>query len=106
MKAVDTNVLVRLLTGDDPKQSAVARELFTTEQIWIAKTVLLEANWVLHSSYDFEDDVIIASFERLIGLDNIHVEDEPSLADGDDLRCITDHRDLVHARKDGCGTGW
>jgi predicted nucleic-acid-binding protein len=79
MKAVDTNVLVRLLTGDDPKQSAVARELFTTEQIWIAKTVLLEANWVLHSSYDFEDDVIISSFERLIGLDNIHVEDEPSI---------------------------
>jgi predicted nucleic-acid-binding protein len=42
MIAVDTNVLVRLLTGDDPKQTAAARSLFAAEPVWIAKTVLLE----------------------------------------------------------------
>jgi hypothetical protein len=42
MTAVGTNILVRLLTGDDPKQAAAARALITAEPIWIAKTVLLE----------------------------------------------------------------
>jgi predicted nucleic acid-binding protein len=39
MIAVDTNVLVRLLTGDEPQQEAAARSLFASESIWIAKTV-------------------------------------------------------------------
>ena len=43
MTAVDTNVVVRLLTGDDPAQEAAARALFESGPIWIAKTVLLEA---------------------------------------------------------------
>jgi predicted nucleic-acid-binding protein len=47
MLAVDTNVLVRLLTGDEPKQAAAARALFAAEPIWIAKTVFLETGWVL-----------------------------------------------------------
>ena len=47
MIAVDTNVLVRLLTGDEPEQAAAARRLFASEAIWIGKTVLLETGWVL-----------------------------------------------------------
>jgi len=47
MTAVDTNVLVRLLTGDDPKQTATVRSLFVAEPIWIAKTALIETGWVL-----------------------------------------------------------
>jgi predicted nucleic-acid-binding protein len=58
MVAVDTNILVRLLTGDDPKQAAAARSLFASEQIWIAKTVLLETGWVLRSLYGFEESAI------------------------------------------------
>jgi predicted nucleic-acid-binding protein len=80
MVAVDTNVLVRLLTGDDPKQAAVARSLFASEQIWIAKTVLLETGWVLRSLYEFEESAIREAFTRLLGLKNIHAEDESSVA--------------------------
>jgi hypothetical protein len=46
--AVDTNVLVRLLTQNDHKQSAAARSLFASGPIWIAKTVLLETGRVLN----------------------------------------------------------
>ena len=46
MTAVDTNVVVRLLAQDDPKQTAAARALFSAGSIWIAKTVLLETAWV------------------------------------------------------------
>jgi len=80
MTAVDTNVVVRLLTGDDPKQAATARALFASEPIWIAKTVLLETGWVLRSLYGFEESAIRAAFIKLLGLKNVYAEDEPSVA--------------------------
>jgi predicted nucleic-acid-binding protein len=80
MIAVDTNVLVRLLTGDDPEQAAAARSLFASEPIWIAKTVLLETGWVLRSLYGFEESAIRDAFTKLLGLKNVHAEDESSVA--------------------------
>jgi predicted nucleic-acid-binding protein len=80
MVAVDTNVVVRLLTGDDPTQEAVARSLFAAGPIWIAKTVLLETGWVLGSVYKFEQEAILEAFTKLLGLRNVQVEDEFSLA--------------------------
>jgi predicted nucleic-acid-binding protein len=80
MIAVDTNVLVRLLTGDDPKQTAAARALFARESIWIAKTVLLETAWVLRSLYGFDEGAIRDAFRKLLGLENVQAEDESSVA--------------------------
>jgi predicted nucleic-acid-binding protein len=80
MTAVDTNVLVRLLTGDDHKQAAAARSLFENGPIWIAKTVLLETGWVLRSVYGFEDTSIREAFTKLLGLRSVTMEDEPSVA--------------------------
>ena len=80
MIAVDTNVLVGLLTGDDSRQEAAARSLFTREPIWIAKTVLLETGWVLRSLYGLEETEIRAAFTKLLGLENVHAEDESSVA--------------------------
>ena len=51
MIAIDTNVIVRALAGDDPAQSAKARALVSNERIHITTTVLLETEWVLRSSY-------------------------------------------------------
>lgn len=76
MTAVDTNVLVRLFTGDDAKREAAARSLFAAGPIWIAKTVLLETGWVLRSLYGFEDSAIREVFTRLLGLTNVQAEDE------------------------------
>ena len=80
MIAVDTNVLVKLLTGDDPKQAAAAKAIFEREPVWIAKTVLLETGWVLGSLYGFEDAAIRDAFAKLLGLKNVHMEDGPSVA--------------------------
>ena len=80
MTAVDTNVLVRLLTSDEPKQEAAARSLFATEPIWIAKTVFLETGWVLRSLYGLSESAIHDAFTKLLGLKNVHVEDESSVA--------------------------
>jgi len=80
MTAVDTNVLVRLLTGDDAKQEAAVRSLFAAGPIWIAKTVLLETGRVLRSLYGFDEGVIRDAFTKVLGLRNVQVEDEASVA--------------------------
>ena len=50
MRAVDTNVLVRLATRDDARQTAAA-EAFVSKGAWVAHLVLAEAMWVLDSVY-------------------------------------------------------
>jgi predicted nucleic-acid-binding protein len=80
MTAVDTNVIVRLLTADDPKQPTAAKSLFRQQPIWIAKTVLLETDWVLRSLYGYEESAIHEAFTKLLGLKNVRVEDETSVA--------------------------
>src|ERR1017187_7296654 len=80
MIAVDTNVVVRLLTEDHPEQTAAARALFAAGPIWIAKTVLLETRWVLRRLYGLDESTIRDAFTRLLGFENVHAEDEGSVA--------------------------
>ena len=80
MIAVDTNVVVRLLVGDDPVQAAAAKSLFEAERIWIAKTVLLETEWVLRSLYGLDEGVIRDAFTKLLGIKNVQTEDKASMA--------------------------
>lgn len=75
MIAVDTNVLVRLLTADDPAQTERAVTLFRNEQVLIPKTVLLETEWVLRFSYKLSPGVIGAAFRRVFGLPQVRIEE-------------------------------
>jgi predicted nucleic-acid-binding protein len=78
--AVDTNVLVRLLTGDQPRELAAAHSLFASTPVWIAKTVLLETSWVLRSQYEFDNAAIREAFTRLLGLDDVNAEEPRQIA--------------------------
>jgi predicted nucleic acid-binding protein len=80
MIAVDTNVLVRLLTGDHPKQEMAARSILARDSVWVAKTVILETAWVLSRLYAFDDAAIVDGLTRFLGLDNVRAEDEPAVA--------------------------
>jgi predicted nucleic-acid-binding protein len=77
--AADTNVIVRLLTGDEPRQTAKARRLFEAETIFLAKTVLLEAEWVLRRLYRLERLPVNRALDGLLSLPNVRGEDEPLL---------------------------
>ena len=79
MVAADTNVVVRLLTGDEPRQTAKVRRLFETETIFLAKTVLLESQWVLRRLYRLDRLAIAEALEALLSLPNVRCEDEPLL---------------------------
>lgn len=81
MIAVDTNVVVRILARDDPRKTASARTLFGSGEIWISKTVLIETAWVLEKTYAFDEQSIQAAFIGLLGLANVQVEDESTVAE-------------------------
>lgn len=80
MIAVDTNVLVRLLTGDNPAQYQASVKLFSTEQIFVPVTVLLESEWVLRAAYGLSPADIVDAFRRVLGLANVAVADVARLS--------------------------
>ena len=82
MIALDTNVLVRVITEDDETQAAVAASLMKSDRLFISKTVLLELEWVLRFAYDFERPEICGALKHLLGLSNLQVEDEAAVALG------------------------
>lgn len=82
MLAADTNVIVRYLTGDDPEQSARARNLVNNADIFIASTVFLETEWVLRSIYGFPATQIADRLRAFAGLPQVTLEapDEMAMA--------------------------
>jgi len=74
MIAVDTNIVVRLLTKDDAKQYNKALTLFKNNTVFISLTVLQETEWVLRFSYEFSPTAIHNAISMLAGLPNIEIE--------------------------------
>ncbi len=87
MIAVDTDVLVRFLVRDDAKQGARAASLIRREEIWIAKTVLLETEWVLRSLYAFPSGSVAKALRGVAGLSTVFLEDELAIAKALDWFC-------------------
>jgi predicted nucleic-acid-binding protein len=79
LKAIDTNILVRLVIQDDPAQTAVAISL-CAEGVIIPLTVLLETEWVLRSRYQMGRAAISQTFETLISGANFHFDNEAGVA--------------------------
>jgi predicted nucleic-acid-binding protein len=74
MRAVDTNVLVRLVTRDDAKQVAVA-ERFIERGAWVSHLVLAEATWVLRSVYELSSTGIATAVEMLLNHQHLTLQD-------------------------------
>ena len=74
MISLDTNVIVRLVTADDPDQLTIALEVMRSQNLWFSKTVLLEAVWVLRYSYKLSRETVLEIFVRLLGYRNLSVE--------------------------------
>lgn len=79
MIAIDTNVLVRFLTRDDPEQAARVRTLFATltaeNPALVCREVVLELVWVLGYSYNFSRTEIAGALEGLLAAVELEVED-------------------------------
>lgn len=75
MAALDTNVVIRLIIGDDPTQAQAAEKLVASEPCTIAPSVLMECEWVLRAGYEIDARLIAASMRDLLGLSNIEASD-------------------------------
>jgi predicted nucleic-acid-binding protein len=79
MRAVDTNLLVRLLVRDDLKQLAAA-ERFVSSGAWVSHLVLAEALGVLDSVFDRQPSQIADAVRMLLEHDTLVIQDADCVA--------------------------
>ena len=74
--AADTNVLLRLLLGDDDEQARAARAFQRIHApLFVSHVVLAEASWVLTSGYGFTREKLRAVLEMLMDTDGIALQE-------------------------------
>ena len=81
MIGLDTNILVRYLTQDDPIQSPKATEIFErllTEENrgFVSIVAMVETVWILERAYGLTTDDIVGAIERVLQTDVLMVENE------------------------------
>ena len=97
MHGVDTNVIVRYLTGDDPAQAAKTRAVIGQMPVFVSKTVLLEVEWVLRGVYDLPGQRVIPALRAFAGLPGVSVEDAGLVAKAMDwTEAGLDFADALH----------
>ena len=74
MRAVDTNVLVRLVARDDAKQVSAA-EAFVNKGAWVSHLALAEATWVLTAVYGLDPLAIGTAIEMLLNHRELTLEE-------------------------------
>src|SRR5207247_9574351 len=79
MRAVDTNVLVRLVTRDDPKQVRAA-EAFVANGAWVPHLVLAEAMWVLEVVYDVRPTEMATALEMFLSHKDLTLQESDVVA--------------------------
>lgn len=84
MPALDTNVLIRYVVEDDPKQTRIAQQYIerhaeTGDALFLSASVILETEWVLRSVYGFSKEQVIQVFIRLLEAREMTFQDEASL---------------------------
>lgn len=104
MLAIDTNLIVRYLTGDHPVQAAKARQLIDGAEVFVATTVLLEAEWVLRSVYLYPASQLAQALRAFAGLPHVTIEDPATEARALDwMETGLDFAGALHlAKADGC----
>ena len=80
MLAVDTNLIVRLLTNDDRGQARRAAAIFAANEVFVPKTVLLETEWVLRHAYSLERAAVVRGLLGVLGLRSVIAEDALDVA--------------------------
>ena len=79
MRAVDTNLLVRLLARDDALQTAAA-EAFIARGAWVSHLVLVETIWVLDSVYELTPAALATGVEWLLDHRDLTIQDADAVA--------------------------
>jgi len=110
--AVDTNVLVRLIVGDEPAQAARARKEFDAAagadlSVWVSDTVLVELVWTLGRAYGRMRGDVVKALRALASHATVVLESSAAVREATDVyeRGPADFADCllcVKARLAGC----
>ncbi len=103
--ALDTNLLVRLLTNDDPRKARRVAELIdASSACFVPITVVLELEWVLRGAYQLPREAIIHALRGLIAIRQLHLEQEEQVLEALDAYARgLDFADALHLlRSEGC----
>jgi len=84
MRAIDTKVLVRILTRDDPSQVEAA-ESFIEPGTWVSTVVLLETVWILGSTYRQDASAIARAVSMLLNHEQLVLQDSDAVSAALDL---------------------
>ena len=79
MRALDINVLVRLIVRDDPRQAAAA-ESYIEGGVWASVLALAEATWVLVRVYGLSANDLATAIEMLLNNRNLVLQDSETIA--------------------------
>ena len=108
MIALDTNIITRLIAGDDHAQArAVLRLLAEPDAtFFLSDVVLAEVAWVLSDTYGFSREELASALESLVNRSDLFFEDRvrfrravKHLLDGGDF---PDFLILARAQAEGC----
>ena len=80
--ALDTNVLVRIITGDNPEMAAKAKNLVKKhgpKEIFIAYGVILEVYYVITTVYGFSKEEALAAIEDTLKVEQFSCEHEMAI---------------------------
>jgi predicted nucleic acid-binding protein len=104
MLAIDTNLIVRYLTGDHPAQSARAKGLIDGQDVFVCTTVFMETEWVLRAVFGFSAKPLARALRAFAGLPRVTLEDARRVALALDwMDRGMDFADALHlAKADGC----
>jgi predicted nucleic-acid-binding protein len=84
MRAVDTNILVGLITRDDARQAASA-DLFVEKGAWVSVLALAESTWVLTTVYELGAAEVATAVEMLLQHEQLTLQDSDAVAAALDL---------------------
>ena len=104
MLALDSNILARYYVDEEnpsratrAQREAARRAIEGGGDLYVAKTVLLELEWVLRGAYGLARSDVLRAFENLLALPNVEIEDRAAVQSAlANLRSGLDFADALH----------
>jgi len=104
MAGLDTNVLVRWLVADDPRQTDLVERLFESARadegtLFVPCTVMLELEWVLRSRYGLDKADVLEAFNALLETQELEFQSEAAVERSlhSYRQGVADFADCLHA---------
>lgn len=98
MRAIDTNILARLVLRDDERQYEIAGRVIE-EPVWVTPTVWLELGWLLYKKLKLDRTRVADALLALLSIETINTEDHEGVAWSiARFRAGADWADMMHLR--------